>query len=100
MKAMAQEKEVAEMNAEATQVALGSCEGELAALKQQNGEDRHSLEQAHKKLKGANATVKKYEENEEEPGKVPAATLAQIKLLRDELGGQVSLLSDQMAANK
>ena len=51
-----------------TQVALGSCEGELAALKQQNGEDRHSLELAHKKLKMANAAVKKYEEEEEEPG--------------------------------
>ena len=102
MKAMAQEKEVAEMKAEATEVALGSCEGELAALKQQSGEDRHSLEQkqAHQKLERANATVKKYEENEEAPGNVPAATLAQIKLLRDQLGDQVSLLSKRMEANQ
>jgi hypothetical protein len=100
MTALTREKEAAEVKAEATQLALYASDGDLAALKQQSGEDKRSLEEMHKKLVRANATAKKYEEDEGEPGTVPAATLAQIKLLREEMGTQVNLLSDQLASNK
>jgi len=97
---LTREKEAAEGKAEDAQLALYAVDGDLTALKQQSGEDKRTLEKLQKKLVRANATLEKYEENEEEPGTVPAATLAQIKLLRDELGAQVSLLSDQLAGSK
>ena len=76
-------------------MALYASEGGLAALKQQCGDDKRLLEELQKKLVRANATLEKYEGNEQEHGTVPAAALAQIKLLRDELGTQVGLLPDQ-----
>ena len=97
---LTQEKEAAEIKAEASQMALFASDGDLAALKQQCGDDKRSLEELQKKLVRANATLDKYEENEQEHGTVPASTLAQIKLLRDELGTQIGLLSDQLTSNK
>jgi hypothetical protein len=99
---LTQEKEAAEVKAEGVEMVLFASDGDLAALKQQSGEDKRSLERLQRKLVSAmhNAALEKYEDNEQEPGTVPAATLAQIKLLRDELGAQVSLLSDQLANNK
>ena len=44
--------EVAQRKTEATEVALGTCEGELMALKQQKGDEKKALEQVNKNCSG------------------------------------------------
>jgi hypothetical protein len=91
--------EKAKRNSESHAIALGNSEGDLAALKQQAGNDKKALEQVTKKLQRAEETVKKYEEDVEQPDRLNAATLAQVKLLRDQLSDQVAQLSSQSTLN-
>ena len=92
--------EVAKKQSESAIVALGGCEGDLLALKQQSGEDKKALEQVQKKLIRANNALKRYEEDVEQPTNVSAAALAQIKMLREEVSEQNGLLLSKMEVSK
>jgi hypothetical protein len=100
VKEMRRTTELAQRKSESSMVALGTSEGDLLALKQQSGDDKKTLEQVQKKLIRANEALKSYEENLELPANVQAATLAQIKLLRDQVSEQNGLLSSKMEVSK
>jgi len=70
------------------------------ALRQQKGDEKKALEQVNKKLIRANETLKSYEENEEMPANAQAVTLAQIKLLHDQLSDHTGLLSSKMEVHR
>jgi hypothetical protein len=84
------------LDAEASTLALGQCEGDMSALKQHHGDLSRDLEFTQNKLKAATTTLKKYEESGDAEVQLQYI-LSQVLALREQGDEHHHQLSEQMA---
>ena len=96
MRLMAKETEAAMSLVKASEIALGTSEGELMATKQQHGQATRDLVNAREKLEQAQEVLQQFRDGSDDAVK-SNVLLAQFAALRDQMTNQVTMLSEQMA---